>query len=225
MFENFVQLLVTGLSIIVAILCIRYRSIKEADKIKHKVQSIIKGGLKTNIYLSVMIVSCMAISGLLIIIYKDNSIIFNIKRIILICLLWIAAYYDYKYMRIPNRLILIGVVWRIIIFIFELVFERNNLFTTVKSEILAAGILVVASIICMIIIKNSIGMGDVKLFTIMGLFQGINGITYSVFLSLLVSFFVALFLLAKKKKGRKDAIPFAPCILVGTMISVFLIGM
>jgi len=59
----------------------------------------------------------------------------------------------------------------------------------------------------------------------MGLFQGIVGVISSLFLSLLVSFFVAIALLITRKKTRKEAIAFAPSVLIGTAVSMFLTGM
>ena len=59
----------------------------------------------------------------------------------------------------------------------------------------------------------------------MGLMLGLDGIWGAVFASLVLSFLLAVFLLVTKKKSRKDVIPFAPAIVLGTFVSVFLTGM
>ena len=74
-------------------------------------------------------------------------------------------------------------------------------------------------------IKNGIGFGDMKLFIVMGLMLGLDGIWGAVFLALIVSFLIAAFALITKKKTRKDAIPFGPALVIGTYLSICLSGM
>jgi leader peptidase (prepilin peptidase)/N-methyltransferase len=58
----------------------------------------------------------------------------------------------------------------------------------------------------------------------MGLMLGLDGIWSAVFASLVVSFLASIVLMITKKKKRGDMIPFAPAIMVGTYLSVFLTG-
>ena len=76
----------------------------------------------------------------------------------------------------------------------------------------------------LLIFRNSIGMGDVKLFALMGLYQGLWGAFNAVFFSFVVSFVAAVALLATRKKNRKDVIPFGPSVLLGTILAVSLSG-
>ena len=85
--------------------------------------------------------------------------------------------------------------------------------------------LLLAAFLCTLLMKNSVGAGDMKLFVVMGLLLGMHGIWGAIFASLIVSFVVAIVLLVSKKKTRKDAIPFGPALVVGTFLSVFLTGM
>ena len=112
----------------------------------------------------------------------------------------------------------------IILFV-ELLISTDFVWITVVSEVIATLALLIAMCLCRICIKNSIGYGDIKLFIVIGLMLGLEGIWGAVFMSLLVSFFVALFLLICKKKKRTDSIPFGPAIALGTFLSVFLTGM
>lgn len=68
-------------------------------------------------------------------------------------------------------------------------------------------------------------MGDIKLFALMGLYQGLFGVFNSVFFSLIVSFFISIILLILKRKNRKDVIPFGPSIYAGTVVGIFLTGL
>ena len=92
------------------------------------------------------------------------------------------------------------------------------------SEGLALIAIIVLVVVCLLLMKNSIGMGDFKLLLLMAVCQGMQGIMMSGFLSMIVSFFAAVVLLLNRKKTRKDTIPFAPCILQGTLMGVFLTG-
>ena len=158
-------------------------------------------------------------------IYIDNSFLFSLKRLLLLGILWPVAYIDFKTYRIPNLFIIYGLVTRIILLVFELLFERENLLSTVIAEGVAALALVVAALLCTLIIKNSVGFGDIKLFAIMGLYLGLAGIWSAVFVSMVISFLLSVMLLLTKKKKRKDMIPFGPSIVIGTYLSVFLTGM
>ncbi len=177
------------------------------------------------IYCAVMCILVLATTLFLQYLYRENAFLFQLKRICLLSLLWGAAYVDYKEYRIPNRYILLGLLYRGILLIFEFFTEQANLKVTLLSEIIAAAALLLAAGLCRLCIKNAVGMGDMKLFVIMGLLLGLNGIWSAVFLSLIASFVIAVYLLLRKKKSRKDSIPFGPAIAVGTFMSVWLTGM
>lgn len=177
------------------------------------------------IYCVIMSLISVLISSMFVFVYNGNDLWFSLKRVILLSVMWPIAYIDFKTYRIPNVFILYGLISRAIILIFELIFGRNYIGPIIKSEIIASAVLIVSALLCTIIIKNSIGFGDIKLFLVMGLMQGIDGVWSSVFLSLIISFTVAVVLLISRKKTRKDAIPFGPSLVIGTFISIFLTGM
>ncbi len=177
------------------------------------------------LFLTVMCLAMVGISVLFVAIYKENPLIFSIKRICLLCLLWPIAYIDCKTYRIPNAFLLLGLLYRAVLLGIELLLYGQELAPTLISEAVAAGGLFAASLLCTLVIKNSIGFGDIKLFFVMGLMLGLEGILGAVFFSLVASFVFSVFLLLTKKKSKKDVIPFGPCILIGTYLSVFLSGM
>ena len=177
------------------------------------------------VYGVVIILAVVGITLMLQLFYLNNSLIHNIKRICLLSLLGPIAYVDFTETRIPNTYIMLGLIYRGILIPMELLFVREIFLSTILSEIVAALALFLAAILCRICIKNSIGAGDVKLFFVMGLFLGLNGIWSAILLSLFVSFFIALFLLLTKRKTKKDSMAFGPALTVGTFISIFLTGM
>ncbi len=178
-----------------------------------------------SVYCSLMFVVTVMASILFCTVYKNNGILMSIKRLALLSLMWPIAYIDFKTYRIPNAYIAFGGVCRVIIFAFELIFEAKIVWMTLLSEVIAAGALLIAAGLCALCMKNSIGFGDMKLFIIMGLMLSLDGIWSAVFLSLIVSFFISVYLLITKKKTRKDAIPFGPAIVIGTYLSVCSTGM
>ena len=150
---------------------------------------------------------------------------FSLKRLCLIAVIWPAAYVDYKTYRIPNSLIGAGLTMRLVIFMLELFFYGSQAWYILLPELIASGAVFLATALCNMMVKNSIGFGDMKLFILMGLMLGSEGIWGAIFLSLVIEFIMAAVLLLRKKKGRKDVIPFGPAIVAGTYISVFLTGM
>lgn len=176
------------------------------------------------IYVCFMFVLMIAVGVLFCTLYGDNNIFVNIKRISLLSLLWPIAYIDFNSYRIPNAYIIAGLVSRFAILVFEL-FGNEYVWITLLSEGIAAAALFIAAVLCSLLIKNSIGFGDIKLFIVMGLLLGLDGIWGAIFLSLIVSFLISAYLLITKKKTHKDAIPFGPAIVIGTYLSVCLTGM
>lgn len=179
---------------------------------------------KMLIYCIIAMFIVVGITCTLIYVYEDNSFIFNLKRICLLSVLWPVAYTDYKQYRIPNSFIVLGLIYRGLIIPIELLWS-DAFIASFISEIIATAVLLIATVLCGVFIKNAIGAGDIKLFVVMGLLLGLEGIWNAMFLSLIISFFVALYLLARKKKSRSDNIPFGPAITVGTFLSIWLTGM
>ncbi|MDR1563435.1 MAG: A24 family peptidase [Oscillospiraceae bacterium] len=189
-----------------------------------------KGGFKLPsrqvlIFSVVMSLLCIGIAAFLSSFYTDTGFVHDLKRVCLLSLLWPAALVDYKSFRIPNLFILLGLAYRLLLLPLEFVFAREVFWEVLLWDVVASASLALAAFLCGIIIKNSIGFGDVKLFIVMGLMLGMDGIGGAVFVSLVVSFIASIFLLVTKKKKRKDVIPFAPALMAGTYISVFLTGM
>lgn len=176
------------------------------------------------IYCIFAFVSTIAVAIWLLVHFRYVDLIFMIKRVAIISVLLVAAYYDKASYRIPNKLIMFGLLGRVVLLIFELLFSSESIYSVFISEFAGAGALLLFSVIGLLITRNGIGMGDIKLFILMGLFQGLVGVVSSIFISLTVTFVYSLFLLITKKKSKKDYVAFAPCILVGTFISVVLLG-
>ena len=166
--------------------------------------------------------------GVLIVLFKTLyalSLIQSIKLLCLVLILFPAAAVDMRVQKIPNKLILAALILRCLLFVVEFAVSPAGGFVVLKDGLLGAVVIGVFFLLLLLVFKNSIGMGDVKLFAVMGLYQGLWGAVNAVFFSLVVSFFLAIGLLITKKKNRKDTISFGPSILIGTVIAIALAGM
>ncbi|OPZ84413.1 MAG: Type IV leader peptidase family protein [Firmicutes bacterium ADurb.Bin419] len=144
------------------------------------------------------------------------------KLTTLLMLLAPAAYIDFKSKKIPNELILFGLCTRVVFYVIEM-FTNNrtilNIFASdIKGVLLGGGVFLLAALI----VRNSIGMGDVKMYALIGLFCGYTGTLASMLFSLFVCFIASVGLLILRKKGRKDTLPLAPFVFIGTYLVIVL---
>ena len=73
-----------------------------------------------------------------------------------------------------------------------------------------------------VISKGGIGMGDIKLFAVVGSYMGSGSILAVIFLTVMASAAYSAVMLLFKKVKWKEEIPFAPFILVGTVLTMAL---
>ena len=175
------------------------------------------------IKLILTIIICAVLSFCVQISLKSNnvSVINFIKLYGLFVMVLGASIIDLKKKIIPNMIILVGLAFRLLIYIYEII-KSENLKETITSDLIGFaigfGILAVVSFIT----KQGIGFGDAKLFGVIGLVGG-SFCTYStLFASLIISALVSVILLVTGKKGKKDTIPFGPCIAIGYTLVIFL---
>lgn len=67
-----------------------------------------------------------------------------------------------------------------------------------------------------------LGMGDVKLYGVLGVILGPMGISYNIFLSCLLGALIGLALIGLKKVKRNDPIPFGPFIIAVAVFQIYL---
>jgi leader peptidase (prepilin peptidase)/N-methyltransferase len=180
-------------------------------------------GWKQILYYILVPVSCVAVM-LMLHLYYGRDAMFIIKRLLVAGMLWPVAVFDYREYRIPNKLLLVFLAVRVVLLIPELLLFGTDALGTVLTELIAAVGCTIVCVISMLISRGSLGMGDLKLMAVMAFFLGIEGVCYAMFLSVFAAFICSVGLLITKKKGRKDAIPFAPFILIGTIVSFILCG-
>ncbi len=133
-----------------------------------------------------------------------------------------VAYIDYRNKLIPNQMLICMLIVKVILLAFELFFQETDLVNYMISS--GISILVFCGVFFLIslVFKNSIGMGDVKLFGVLSIYLGLYGTLHVLFYALIITFFYACFLLITKKKDKKDEISFAPMVALGMLACVIL---
>ena len=200
-------------------LCCRYFCLEARQKITFKLSR------NRSIYLCCAAVSFGVLLYFFTRFFYDKTLLEQMKLLVLVGLLFPMAAVDYRYHQIPNQMLLIGLIIRIILWAAELFIDSTNAIQVGVNGVLGAAIIGGFFLLILLFFKNSIGMGDIKLFALMGLYQGLWGLVNSVFYSLCVIFLLSICLLVTKKKKRKDAISFGPSILIGTILAIGLSGM
>ena len=130
---------------------------------------------------------------------------------------------DQKERRIPNKAILTLFCIRVVLLVIELIVYpdiRLALLTSVGTGfLLAAGIFLFVYFLS----RGGVGMGDVKLFAIIGMYVGSDSIFYCILLSMIASALYSVVMVLRKKVTVKDTIALGPFITIGTVLT-FLIG-
>jgi len=115
---------------------------------------------------------------------------------------------------IPDQILLTGVILGLPLVLLTSV---NHLISGVIG-FFAAGLLF---LVIAVVSRGGMGGGDVKLSAVMGFFLGWQGVLVALFISFLIGGLAGIFLLAAGIKGRKDAVPFGPCLALGGLITAF----
>ena len=136
---------------------------------------------------------------------------------------YIAAIYDIREKRIPNKLILIMLAsWFVSIFP-GLFINTGAVLPLVKDSLI--GFLMGGGIFITIylISKKGLGGGDVKFIAAAGLYLGLNGCISTILCGTLLSALVGLSLIMLKKIERKTPIPLVPFLYIGILVTLFLL--
>ena len=141
-----------------------------------------------------------------------------VKIVIMNGIVGCAAITDHKRKKIPNLLILAGLISRLIIYVLEFIFYRDLFMSVLKNDGLGFLIGFVMLFVIAVITRGGIGFGDVKLFGIIGLSVGSAGVFNILFLTLIINSIAAITLMAMKKKTIRSTMPMAPFIWLSSSI-------
>ena len=135
--------------------------------------------------------------------------------ITLILLVVPIALIDLEHRIIPNRLTLLGAVLALAI---GTALDPSGEIARLIAAAAAGGFLLIAALVY----PGGMGMGDVKLAAMMGLFLG-SAVAPALFIALITGTAVGIVIIARKgaAAGRKTAVPFGPFLALGGIVAFF----
>jgi leader peptidase (prepilin peptidase) / N-methyltransferase len=131
-------------------------------------------------------------------------------------LLVVISFIDIERLLIPDLLVIIGIFTGIIYSI-----SKNSIIDSLIA-ISATFVLMYALELCsrMIMKKEALGDGDIKLAIMMASLLGLTSTIHAVFVASVLGLVVAALLISTKKTKREDYIPFAPFLALGAFLVV-----
>ena len=129
----------------------------------------------------------------------------------------LVAVIDHREMIIPNRLLLWMLTYWGLAMALQ-VWQMGYPDPKVLLDFILGGLIGASPLLVRLVSKGGIGMGDIKLFAIVGLYVGKQDILRAMFLSLVIALFVLLGRKLRKKLEKKQEVSFGPFVAVGTML-------
>lgn len=141
----------------------------------------------------------------------------------LVSLLIVISAIDFKTMEIPNGLIIAGFVVgaiQLIVTVFSGLFGN---WTSYVIGLFAGGLplLLIALIAGILLKREAMGGGDVKLMAFCGFIIGWKLVIPAYLIGIIVGAVISVLLMALGRKKRGDEIPFGPFLSLGVVLSVF----
>lgn len=167
----------------------------------------------------------LATAVIFILIFITNSNQFtgvNLLLMVVSCFLIVIFVYDLKHYIIPDKVIypaiLVSGIWYLVAGIFLNLYTKYEILITVYSAIGAA-----AFFLAIVLISQGrwMGIGDIKLAFLMGLFLGWPDILVALFSAFFIGAIIGIGLIISGKKTMKSEVPFGPFLVIGTFLAVF----
>jgi leader peptidase (prepilin peptidase) / N-methyltransferase len=154
-------------------------------------------------------------------IFLTAGISFEMIYLLIVAFFLILIFvYDLKHYIIPDfsTFSLIGVSLGYLLYISIL---ENNLFLLYSSLLSAFFVFFFFFSLFYFTKGKGMGFGDVKFVIFMGLFLGFPKIIIGLFLSFFLGAIIGIGLILMKRKKMKSQLPFAPFLIIGTVIAYF----
>lgn len=168
---------------------------------------------------------CLPLGGglyLLGLFYYGDTVEYALKLLFCFDIVAAAAVIDGHSRVIPNRLVLAGLAGSLCFLLAEILmgFTAAALIRdALLGLVLGGGVFLV----CSLITRGGIGMGDVKLFGVLGLLLGWTGVFDLIFFSVLFVAGYGIVLLLRRRLKRSSQVPIGPFALAG-MAAILLLG-
>lgn len=100
---------------------------------------------------------------------------------------------------------------------------QTGAFGYLQSSLFAAAVTAACLVVGTVLSHQGIGAGDIKLLAALGLMGGVTIAGGTIFFAMVPCALVSAGLLITKKKTMKEAIPFGPFLLIGYMLTVWIL--
>jgi leader peptidase (prepilin peptidase)/N-methyltransferase len=122
-----------------------------------------------------------------------------------------VAVVDLKSMIIPNRLVIFGIISGLLLGFLR---GRPDWLEMALGCVTGGGILLLVSFVS----RGGMGMGDVKLGAVLGIYLGWPWVLTAIFLAAFAGAVTGALLIASRRGTRQLKIPFGPFLALGTVI-------
>lgn len=144
------------------------------------------------------------------------------------CVFLVIIFIDWEHQLILNKITYPAAIVAIILlgvdsFITGVSLFPGRLFipeTSLFSGLISGGVLLVIFLLITLLRPGSMGMGDAKLVTLIGLVCGFPLMIIAMLIGVILGGAVAIVLLVMKKKGRKDVMPYGAFLGIGPIIAL-----
>lgn len=152
--------------------------------------------------------------------FNDESFMRALMNTEVMMWLSIIGYIDARERIIPNSLIGIALIFWLVLMLLDIFVGGTDwlqlLIFSGIGGIVCGGLLFIIALIT----KSALGMGDVKMFFVLGLLYGLTDVYGILLFSVIAMGLVSIVLLIAKKVTRKSTIPMAPFVVLGFLVSI-----
>jgi len=146
------------------------------------------------------------------------------------CVFIVIIFIDWEHQLILNKITYPAAVIALIILAVDSFVPGMNLFgsrtfipqTSLYSGLISGVVLLVFFLLIALLRPGSMGMGDAKLVALIGFVSGFPLVVFSMLIGVVIGGVVAIVLLAARKKGRKDIIPYGTFLAIGPIVAMLL---
>ena len=144
------------------------------------------------------------------------------------CVFLVIIFIDWEHKLILNKVTYPMAIIAIIILTIDSFVPGVDLFpgwtfipeTSIFSGLISGIVMLVVFLMIAIIRPGAMGMGDAKLVALIGFVSGFPLVVFSMLIGIVIGGLVAIYLLASKKMGRKDVIPYGAFLGIGPIIAL-----
>ena len=145
--------------------------------------------------------------------YSLNSI----KYMLLVSLMIVIGMIDFKTKYVYTVTTIVGSIIGIIFFIYEWIYTKSFPFDQLIGLLIGGGLIAL-----IVVLTHGMGEGDIEIAAISGFILGVKSTIFMLFSSFILGGIVGIIILALRKKGRKDEMPFGPYLAIGTILAIFI---